>query len=69
MADGSTSSGNWLMSGSFEQKGANKMQKRGKDDPTGLGLYPTGPMPGRSTAASSITALPATSMANPTTRR
>ncbi len=39
MADGSTSSGNWLMSGSFEQKGANKMQKRGKDDPTGLGLY------------------------------
>lgn len=40
MADGSTASGNWLMSGSFDQKGENKMQKRGKDDPTGLGLYP-----------------------------
>ena len=39
MADGSTSSGNWLMSGSFEQKGANKMMKRGKEDPTGLGLF------------------------------
>jgi formate dehydrogenase major subunit len=40
MADGSTSSGNWLMSGSFDQKGENKMQKRGKDDVTGLGLFP-----------------------------
>lgn len=40
MADGSTSSGNWLMAGSFDQKGVNKMMKRGKDDPTGLGLYP-----------------------------
>jgi len=39
-ADGSTSSGNWLMSGSFDQKGENKMQKRGKEDPTGLGLFP-----------------------------
>jgi formate dehydrogenase major subunit len=40
MADGSTSSGNWIMAGSFDQKGFNKMQKRGKEDPTGLGLYP-----------------------------
>jgi formate dehydrogenase major subunit len=40
MADGSTSSGNWLMSGSFDQKGENKMMKRGKEDVTGLGLYP-----------------------------
>ncbi len=40
MADGSTSCGNWLMSGSFDQKGENKMAKRGKEDPTGLGLYP-----------------------------
>lgn len=40
MADGSTSSGNWLMAGSFDQKGDNKMMKRGKEDPTGLGLYP-----------------------------
>ncbi|OQX17982.1 MAG: formate dehydrogenase-N subunit alpha [Desulfobulbaceae bacterium A2] len=39
MADGSTSSGNWLMSGSFDQKGANKMMKRGLEDPSGLGLY------------------------------
>jgi len=38
--DGSTSSGNWVMAGSFDEKGLNKMAKRGKDDPTGLGLYP-----------------------------
>ncbi|KGO33294.1 formate dehydrogenase, partial [Desulfobulbus sp. Tol-SR] len=35
-ADGNTACGNWLMAGSFDQKGENKMQKRGKDDPTGL---------------------------------
>lgn len=40
MADGSTSCGNWIMCGSFDQKGVNKMQLRGKEDPTGLGLYP-----------------------------
>jgi len=39
-ADGSTSSGNWIMAGSFGAGGENKMMKRGKDDPTGLGLYP-----------------------------
>ncbi len=39
-ADGSTSSGNWIMAGSFDAKGLNKMTLRGKDDPTGLGLYP-----------------------------
>ena len=39
-ADGSTSSGNWIMAGSFDAKGLNKMALRGKDDPTGLGLYP-----------------------------
>ncbi len=39
-ADGTTACGNWIMCGSFDQKGENKMQKRGKDDPTGLGLYP-----------------------------
>ena len=38
--DGSTSSGNWVMAGSFDAGGLNKMAKRGKDDPTGLGLYP-----------------------------
>jgi formate dehydrogenase major subunit len=38
--DGSTASGNWVMSGSFDAAGLNKMAKRGKDDPTGLGLYP-----------------------------
>ncbi len=39
-ADGSTSSGNWIMAGSFTADGENKMAKRGKDDPTGLGLFP-----------------------------
>ncbi len=39
-ADGSTSCGNWIMAGSFGADGENKMAKRGKDDPTGLGLYP-----------------------------
>ncbi len=39
-ADGSTSGGNWIMAGSFSADGENKMAKRGKDDPTGLGLYP-----------------------------
>ena len=38
--DGSTCSGNWVHSGSFGVDGENKMAKRGKDDPTGLGLYP-----------------------------
>ena len=39
-ADGSTSSGNWLCSGSFSADGKNLMARRGKEDPTGLGLYP-----------------------------
>jgi formate dehydrogenase major subunit len=39
-ADGSTSSGNWVMAGSFGADGDNKMMKRGKEDPTGLGLFP-----------------------------
>jgi formate dehydrogenase major subunit len=39
-ADGSTSSGNWIMAGSFTADGENKMMKRGKEDPTGLGLFP-----------------------------
>ena len=38
--DGSTACGNWIMAGSFDEKGFNKMTKRGKDDPTGLGLFP-----------------------------
>ena len=38
--DGATSSGNWVMAGSFTADGENKMAKRGKEDPTGLGLYP-----------------------------
>ncbi len=36
--DGSTSSGNWLYCGSYTNKG-NMMARRGKEDPTGLGLY------------------------------
>jgi formate dehydrogenase major subunit len=41
--DGSTSSGNWLYCGSFAQKDGkalNLMERRGKEDPTGLGHYP-----------------------------
>ena len=38
--DGSTACGNWIMSGSFTADGINKMQARGKQDPTGLGLFP-----------------------------
>ena len=40
-ADGSTSSGNWLCSGSFTADGKNLMDRRGKEDPTGLGLFPS----------------------------
>jgi formate dehydrogenase major subunit len=42
-ADGTTSCGNWLYCGSYahvDGKVVNKLAKRGKDDPTGLGLYP-----------------------------
>lgn len=38
-ADGSTSAGNWLYTQSFNADG-NNMARRGKEDPTGLGLYP-----------------------------
>ena len=41
--DGSTSSGNWLYCGSYvlkDGKPTNMMERRGKGDPTGLGLYP-----------------------------
>jgi formate dehydrogenase major subunit len=41
--DGTTSCGNWLYSGSYTQKDGkviNMMARRGKEDPTGLGLYP-----------------------------
>ncbi len=41
-ADGTTSCGNWLYSGSYTQKDGkiiNMMARRGKEDPTGLGLY------------------------------
>jgi len=38
-ADGSTSSGNWLYAASYTNAG-NMMARRGKDDPTGLGLFP-----------------------------
>ena len=42
-ADGSTSCGNWIYSQSYTQKEGkviNMMARRGKNDPTGLGLYP-----------------------------
>jgi formate dehydrogenase major subunit len=41
-ADGTTSCGNWIYSGSYTQKDGkviNMMARRGKDDPTGLGLF------------------------------
>jgi formate dehydrogenase major subunit len=37
--DGSTSCGNWIYSGSWTEAGA-MMQRRGTDDPSGLGIYP-----------------------------
>ncbi len=37
--DGSTSSGNWLWCGSWTEAGP-LMQRRGTDDPSGLGIYP-----------------------------
>src|SRR5207247_10660126 len=40
--DGSTLCGNWLYSGSFTEAG-NMMARRGQEDPTGLGFYPTWP--------------------------
>ncbi len=39
-ADGKTACGNWIISGSYTADGINKMQARGKEDPTGLGLFP-----------------------------
>jgi formate dehydrogenase major subunit len=38
-ADGSTSSGIWLYTGSYTNAG-NMMTRRGKEEPTGLGLFP-----------------------------
>jgi formate dehydrogenase major subunit len=37
--DGTTSSGNWLYCGSWTEAGA-MMQRRGTEDPSGLGIYP-----------------------------
>jgi len=42
-ADGRTSCGNWIYSGSYTQKEGkviNMMARRGKADPTGLGMFP-----------------------------
>jgi len=42
-ADGNTSCGNWIYSGSYTQKEGkiiNMMARRGKADPTGLGMFP-----------------------------
>lgn len=42
-ADGTTSSGNWIYTQSYTQKEGkiiNMMARRGKADPTGLGMYP-----------------------------
>src|SRR2546425_8198004 len=37
--DGTTACGNWLYSGSWTEAGS-QMQRRGTDDPSGLGVYP-----------------------------
>ena len=37
--DGSTASGNWIYCGSWTEAGA-MMQRRGTEDPSGLGVYP-----------------------------
>ncbi len=39
-SDGSTSCGMWASCGAFAKDGTNNMARRGKEDPTGLGLYP-----------------------------
>ncbi len=39
-ADGKTACGNWVISGSYTADGINRMKSRGKEDPTGLGLFP-----------------------------
>ena len=39
-ADGKTSSGIWIHCGSFTQDGKNLIERRKKEDPTGLGLFP-----------------------------
>jgi Anaerobic dehydrogenases, typically selenocysteine-containing len=44
--DGSTSSGNWLWCGSWTEAGA-MMQRRGTEDPSGLGSIRSGRGPGR----------------------
>src|SRR5437667_1307445 len=38
-ADGTTACGNWIYSGSWTEAGA-MIQRRGTDDPSGLGIYP-----------------------------
>jgi formate dehydrogenase major subunit len=38
--DGSTSCAMWVFCGAFTRDGTNLMARRGKEDPTGLGLYP-----------------------------
>lgn len=68
-ADGSTSCGNWICSGSFTRAGENLMKRRKKVDPTGSASIPNGPTRGRSTAASSTTALPWTRRASRGTRK
>ncbi len=58
--DGTTLCGNWLYCGSWTEAGA-MMQRRGTEDPSGLGhLSRTGDGRGRPTGASSTTAHPAT---------
>jgi formate dehydrogenase major subunit len=38
--DGSTACGNWIYAGSYTEAG-NQMARRGQEDPSGLGLYPS----------------------------
>ena len=61
--DGTTSSGCWIFAGSWTPEG-NQMARRDNADPSGLGNTLAGPGPGRSTAASCITAPPRTRRVN-----
>ncbi len=61
--DGTTSSGCWIFAGSWTPEG-NQMARRDNADPSGLGNTWAGPGPGRSTAASCITAPPRTRRVN-----
>ena len=59
--DGTTMSGNWIYSGMWTEAGS-QVQRRGTEDPSGLGFIPTGLGHGLPTVACFTIALPAIQM-------